>query len=218
MKKNTSSTEYIYHQIRQGIIDGRWTSGERLVTAKLASLFNVSRTPIREALKKLENDALVKIELNVGAVIRKIDIEEVKDVYELRAAIESVAVKRVIENGVNPKLIEKLRILCKKRKNAKNFDEFETSDREFHSAICEASKSNILQEVLENYMIISWSFNTTPRILKSRKFNHGKKMTEHDKIVDAIEAGDTSKSMRLMKNHILSASKALEDQYKKQAV
>jgi DNA-binding GntR family transcriptional regulator len=216
MEKKSSSTEIIYRKIRKGIIDGQWLPGERLVTAKLASQFKVSRTPIREALKKLENDALVDIELNVGAVIRKVDIQEVKDIYELRVALESLAVKKVIENGPSPQLIQQLRALSKLRKNAKNFEEFESSDHAFHLLICRASQSKVLQEIIENYMVIAASFTMTPRILKSRKFSHGKLMLEHDEIIDAIEAEDTAKAMRLMKKHITSACKKLEAQYLKQ--
>lgn len=217
MEKKTSSTDYIYQKIRKGIIDGYWLPGERLITAKLASQFNVSRTPIREALKKLENDALVNIELNVGAVIRKVDLKEVKDIYELRAALESLAVEKIIQNGADPELIEQLRSLCQKRKDATSFDEFETSDREFHFLLCRASQSKVLLEVTENYMIIASSFTTTPRIMKSRKFNHGRKMLDHDKIVDAIEAGNTKKAVRLVKKHIATAYATLEVQYMEQA-
>lgn len=212
-KKNISSTEDIYQQIREGIIDGLWLPGERLVTAKLADRFNVSRTPVREALKKLEKDGLVSIELNVGAVIRKVDIEEIKDIYELRAAVEAIAIRKVIENGPGPELIKRLRQLCRMRENANSFEEFEYSDREFHFQICRASKSKVLQEVVENYMVISSSFSATPRIVKSRRFDHGKKMNEHYKIVDAIEAGDTAKAMRLMEKHILNARSKLIAQY-----
>ena len=107
-----TTTETIYNQIRKNILEGTLLPREKLVTEKLASAYGVSRTPVREALRKLEQDGLVVSEANLGAVIRKLELEEILDIYEIREAIESIAVKKVASLTCEKKLITKLNSLC----------------------------------------------------------------------------------------------------------
>jgi DNA-binding GntR family transcriptional regulator len=80
-----------YEQIRTAIVEGRYEPGVRLVEQRIAAEFDLSRTPVREALRTLEAEGLVRIERNRGATVRGLTIEEVVDLYDLRSRLEGYA-------------------------------------------------------------------------------------------------------------------------------
>src|SRR5262249_54013606 len=87
-------TQSAYARIRQSIVEGRRAPGTRLVEQRLAEELDLSRTPVREALKMLEAEGLVVIERNVGAIVRLLDRQTVTDLYDLRARLESFGAGR----------------------------------------------------------------------------------------------------------------------------
>lgn len=94
MTGSEGNTEYAYARIREAIVEGRYPPSCRLVEQKVAAELNLSRTPVREALKMLAAEGLVTIERNVGAMVRPIDRKTIVDLYELRARLESYAASR----------------------------------------------------------------------------------------------------------------------------
>lgn len=80
-----------YEQIRTAILEGRYEPGTRLVEQRIAAEFDLSRTPVREALRTLEAEGLVRIERNRGATVRGLTTEEVVDLYDLRSRLEGYA-------------------------------------------------------------------------------------------------------------------------------
>lgn len=85
-----------YVALRQAIVEGRYRPGDRLVEQRIAADLNLSRTPIREALRTLEAEGLVVIAVNRGAMVRPIDLAQIDDLYELRARLESFAAFRAV--------------------------------------------------------------------------------------------------------------------------
>ena len=85
-----------YRAMRQAIVEGRYRPGERLVEQRISAELDLSRTPIREALRSLEAEGLVVITVNKGAMVRPIDVTELEDLYELRAHLESYAAHRAV--------------------------------------------------------------------------------------------------------------------------
>jgi DNA-binding GntR family transcriptional regulator len=83
-----------YEEIRRAIIEGRYRAGQRLVEKNLAEEFQVSRTPVREALRALESEGLVLSLPNKGAVVRSLSAQDVYDIYDLRVRLESLAAER----------------------------------------------------------------------------------------------------------------------------
>lgn len=80
-----------YDQIRTAIVEGRYEGGARLVEQRIAEEFDLSRTPVREALRRLQAEGLVRIERHRGATVRELSVEEVVDLYDLRARLEGYA-------------------------------------------------------------------------------------------------------------------------------
>src|SRR5699024_10282630 len=84
--------------LRKAILKGELQAGERLVQAQLAEAIGVSRMPIREALRTLELEGLVVMEPHKGAVVRPISKEDIEEIYELRIALEPLALKKSVPN------------------------------------------------------------------------------------------------------------------------
>lgn len=90
-KSALDSVEYAAQQIRDAIVSGRLTPGTRLIEARLTDQLNVSRHPVREALKRLSREGFVEVRPNRGAVVAEIDPENILEVYALRSALGSIA-------------------------------------------------------------------------------------------------------------------------------
>ena len=88
-----------YHRIRRAIVEGDYRPGERLVEQRVAEDLNLSRTPVREALRMLEAEGLVRIEPNRGAAVRLLSVDGINDLYELRARLESYAAELAAERA-----------------------------------------------------------------------------------------------------------------------
>jgi DNA-binding GntR family transcriptional regulator len=137
---------------------GRIPTNERLVEARLASQFGTSRTPIREALHKLELENLVSSIPRVGYVVKGLSEEDVNDICEIRSVIEGLAVKRAISQ-ITEKNLERLkRNIAETRKaiDEKRMDRMVTFDTEFHDILCQSSGSKRIHELsqlLREYML-----------------------------------------------------------------
>jgi DNA-binding GntR family transcriptional regulator len=83
-----------YEQIRRAIVEGRYQAGQRLVEKNLGEEFEVSRTPVREALRMLESDGLVVSLPNKGSIVRPLSAQDIYDIYDLRVRLESLAAER----------------------------------------------------------------------------------------------------------------------------
>src|SRR5271167_1412107 len=88
----------VLDELRQSIISGRLSPGERLVERELISMMGVSRTVIREALRQLESEGLVAIIPNKGPIVRTLTWEEAQDLYAIRAVLEGLAARLFVEN------------------------------------------------------------------------------------------------------------------------
>src|SRR5690625_3011319 len=84
--------------LRKAILKGELKAGERLVQTELAEAIGVSRMPIREALRTLETEGLIVMEPHKGAIVRSISIEDIKEIYELRLALEPLALQKSVPN------------------------------------------------------------------------------------------------------------------------
>ncbi len=101
LAENGSGTRgrlHAYEQIRQAIVEGRYAAGQRLIEKRLGEEFQVSRTPVREALRMLESEGLVLSLPNKGSVVRPLTAHDIYDIYELRVRLESLAAERAARN------------------------------------------------------------------------------------------------------------------------
>jgi DNA-binding GntR family transcriptional regulator len=197
----------ILERLRDLILTGEYGPDERLVEEQLAERLGVSRTPVRQALTMLEAEGLVEIAPHRGATVCSFSIEDVWDIYDLRAVMEGHAARRAagrIEGGE----LSRLRELTGEMEGllAGRFDDHEEEIRtlvglnqEFHGIIVEASRNRRLQRLINRTVEIPLMFKAffwyTPheRVIS----NH-----YHRQILEALEKGDADRAEIIMREHV----------------
>lgn len=204
---STSNGASAYDRIREAIVEGRYRPGQRLVEQRIGSEFDLSRTPIREALRSLEAEGLVVIEPNRGAVVRPIAASDIDDLYELRARLESFAAFRAgrlrtdaqletMNNAINgferaiPRAVSGGLAVLR---------EVNACNTEFHQAVTDAAHHPRLAILLRRATDVPLVFQAfrhfdLPALRRSNMF--------HRMIRDAIAAGNGPRAERLMTEHI----------------
>ena len=172
--------ERVYAHLRKAVLSGRIPSNERLVETQLASQLGTSRTPIREALHKLELENLVSSIPRVGYVVKGLSEEDVNDICEIRSVIEGLAVKRAISQ-MTEKNLERLRRNIEETRRAvheNRMDRMVAFDTEFHDILCQSSGSKRIHELsqlLREYMLkFRIECLRTPEVASRAALAHGR--------------------------------------------
>jgi DNA-binding GntR family transcriptional regulator len=200
--------EVVFDTIREAIIDGRLKPGLHLMETQLAEDLGVSRTPVREAIRKLELEGFVVMIPRKGAYVAGISSKEISSVFEVRRALEELAAE-LAANRASDEVIEKLeRLLVEFGICVDNHDvdKFVELDTKFHSLIYDASGNervgpmvNLLREHIQRYRMRSLS--SVNRIKRA--------LEEHTLIVEALAARDPDLAKQKSGEHIYCAENAL---------
>jgi len=202
--------------IRSRILGGTFTSGERLVETRLAKQLQVSRGPVREALKQLAAEGLVREEPRRGTFVAAPTEEDARDLYDLRTAIEARAARLIIENA-DPSAIDVLRAAIAKMSEAVRASDLKglvRSDYEFHETLCRASGNRRLHEVfVRNAGVLRVLIH-----LEEERFYESFEQVErqHREVLAGIEAGDASLAEGLIVEHLEGARDRLLKHLKEQ--
>jgi DNA-binding GntR family transcriptional regulator len=204
IKSNQNSGDDIYAKIVHDIQSGTLLPGDRLTETDLAARFDISRTPVREAIRQLEGDGLVVHQPRLGATIRKLDHSEISELYEMRAVLESTAARLAARVASEPELDE----ISALHDAMKRTDEIETLYRLnqlFHAAILDAARNRFLVKATQ-------SAQKTLLILGRSTMEQSDRaeiaLQEHQVILDALRARDQTASERAMRSHIEGAHAA----------
>lgn len=204
---STSSGERAYEAIKQQILSGGYPAGARLREEELSAAVGVSRTPIREALRRLSAEGVVEFLPNRGAHVASWTDQELNEIFELRALLESYAARRAATR-VGPTEIERLDKLASAMEEALDMDDEESLVRvaelnnEFHQLLMQAAASPQLVTMTQAIVQIPLVHRTFRRYTHAdllRSFAH------HRELVDACRAGDGVWAESVMRSHILAA-------------
>jgi DNA-binding GntR family transcriptional regulator len=203
-------TNQIYSEIVRQIAAGQLSPGQRLVEKKLALLFDTSRTPIREVLFKLERDGLVQRTRNEGARVAAFTPDDIEQIYEIRAALECLAVRNAVKNLTLNSLFDFERRLEELRANTgpDTYKQLYEVDLQLHELIISHSGNPRLASYLERLSLLINSV----RLLTQRSEDVLRAaFEEHLVIIRALIARDGELAERLVGEHIQSAKRrALE--------
>ena len=200
-----------YEMVRSLIIEGRFRPGERLKEDELTALCDVSRTPIREALRRLAVEGLVVILPNQGAHVADMDPGEIDEIYALRAMIESHAARRAATR-LTPAALDRLNELAAEmeavvaRGGAVVQESFPVLNGEFHRLILDAADSPRLSVMAGMVVEIPLVLRTLARYSDKeleRSQHH------HRELIAAFEARDVEWASAVMRSHIQAASHAV---------
>ena len=208
--------DVVFQTLRQAILKGELKPGERLMEIQLAQKLGVSRTPVREAIRKLELEGLVVMIPRKGAEVAKITVRDLKDALEVRMAIDSLSVKLACERlDENDKTeIKQACVAFREAVKSKNVQAIVEGDERFHNTIYRASK---------NQKLITIAMNLREQVYRYRfeyvkDFSyHENLIREHDQITEAILKGDVETAQKIMKEHIYNQEQIVIRNLQKEA-
>jgi DNA-binding GntR family transcriptional regulator len=190
-----------YETLKQAIFDGQLKPGEPLIETALASWYKVSRTPVREALSRLEQDGLVE-RSDRGLIVRRRSPEEIIDIYETRIALEATAGRMAAERRSDHDIRILRRLIQRSRDVAADDDQKADLNREFHHAIWHASHNESLRDLLTRLDLHLARYPATTLSYPNR-WEEAK--AEHTALVDAVEARDGSRAYEISRIHFTTA-------------
>ena len=195
--------DVVFVTLRRQILKGDLKPGERLKEISLANRLGVSRTPIREAIRKLEHEGLVEMLPRRGAHVAGITRQELRDVLEVRKTLEVLAITRAAEL-MKEEDFETLKEAEKAfRKLVENPDADLTglgeADEHFHDIIYQSTGNRRLIQILGNLREQMYRFRV--EYLKDKDIRHSL-VLEHDALAEALAARDREEAVRLIKLHI----------------
>lgn len=194
--------EIVFESIREAIINGTLKQGERLMETQLAEELGVSRTPVREAIRKLELEGLVVMVPRKGAYVAGISAKDAADILEIRAALEGLAAKLAAERITDEEINELLHDIEKMGEAIEQGD-VETAidfDSKFHSALIGASRNSRLVAMVSNLQEQVQRFRVMLTVTRQDLARDS--LSEHKKIVDALSRKDRFLAQSLAKEHV----------------
>jgi DNA-binding GntR family transcriptional regulator len=208
---NRTLWEQVRDRLREDILAGRLEPGTELSEVALAKDFGTSRGPLREALGRLASEGLVTITPRRGAVVAQLSREEFIDAYQVREALETLAVRLAVPLMSDGEIAH-LRELCELMDRAARDDEvrvFFDTNNSFHEALVRGSRNRKLHEV--HRMLVGQMVPYLPRSLELRG-NLQQSVAEHQAILAAIEERDSERAARLLAEHIEVPQRVLESE------
>lgn len=199
--------EQVFQTLEEDILQGRLKPGEVITELRLSKALGVSRTPIREALQHLEQESLVEIRPNRGAVVLGITRDDLEVIYDMRIRLEglaaSLAAKTADEEQLNA--MKEVLDLQEFYVEKNDPDEQEIFDSRFHEMVYEFSGKRILYEVLKN---LHRRITRYRRLSVTDMDRARKAITEHREIYEAIRDGNGSLADTLTIRHVENAKRS----------
>ena len=208
-----SLTTLVQRELERRIHGGELKPGSKLNEAELAGALGVSRGPVREAFRALDQSGLVRTEKNRGVFVRQVSLEEANEIYEVRAALEGL-VGRLAASRIRLEQVEKIRAVVKKMHalarrigQPGDADAYYPLNVEFHELLVEAAGNRALQA---NYRRIVNELDLYRRETISRSAENIPVSTrEHEAIVNAVAKGDEKLAERLLHEHVMTSRERL---------
>jgi len=205
IRQAASAADIVYEALRKAIIEGDLAEGENLRQDQIASMFNTSRIPVREALSRLEQNGLITTQRYKGAVVAGLSIEEIEEIFEFRALIEAEVIRLAVPR-LTGKTLDAARRHCQAFDSEANSAMWGEINRNFHYSLYEAARRPYYLQ------IVRASLDRIDRYLRAQlTLTNGmsRARREHKGILDACVAGDADKAAELTRDHILGAGRAL---------
>ncbi|MBT5941154.1 MAG: GntR family transcriptional regulator [Rhodospirillaceae bacterium] len=196
----------VYEKIRADILTCVLAPGSRVFENDLAQRYNVSKSPVRDALLRLQEQGLIDVLPRKGYLIRPISIGDAHDLYEMRLLLEKSCIRRACDEASDEELAS-----LDKFRSVENGDlaHWVTYNRDFHRRIAELSgnarMAKMAQEVIDQFDRLTFvGVSAAPSAAAAEKF-----VTEHCEIIDALQAHDRSTVTSLINKHISKSQKQL---------
>ncbi|MFD3537876.1 GntR family transcriptional regulator [Streptomyces sp. NPDC058662] len=196
-----TAADRVYQYVKQGVLDRCYEGGTLLTEGELAVAVGVSRTPVREALLRLETEGLLKLYPKKGALVLPVSAQEITDVLETRLLVEEFTVRRAVP--APPGLLERLAGLVEEQRRhaaAGDLAAMTAADRAFHAEIVRSAGNQILQRLYDQ--LRDRQLRMGVAVLHAHPERVERTLAEHTGILDALRAGDAEAAASAVRGHI----------------
>jgi len=201
-------SEDIAESIKTAIIKGKFKPGEKISEGELAESMGISRTPLREAFRKLENEGFIKIIPRKGAVVANLDADEAIDLYEIKSTLEGLAARLAARNmkekdiGKLEKINEELRELI----DQNDLESFYRVHTRFHGGFVKLCGNKRLIQMISN---LNDHFNRFGIISLTLPGQFEKAIEQHAQIIEAFKSGDQNLVEKKVKTNVMTGGRVL---------
>ena len=204
-----SRIDIAYQYLYSSIVKNEIKAGEPIIEQEISNKIGVSRTPIREALKRLEADGLIRHIPQRGKFVNEITEQDIEEIFVLRETLEKLALQKSIIR-IPSESIESLEIELEKLTNDSSYEKFYESDRKLHELIVKFGNNKRLDEILSKLnaqieMLRIVSSMKPKRLEKSKE--------EHIKIIKALKSRNFEKTSQLLSEHIINIKNSVLEVY-----
>lgn len=202
-----SVSEVIVKYIREAIIAGHIAEDEPIRQDEIAKLFNVSKIPVREALKQLEAEGLVEFKKNRGAIVTRISEEELAQIFEVRVMLETKLIQLAVPN-MTKETFKKADEICNKFIDTMDIGSWTTLNWQLHACLYEPAQRPYMLALIRSI------YDKIERYLRIQmNISEGKTLAneEHRKIVEACKMKDVNLAVKLIEEHINTVCQSLYD-------
>jgi DNA-binding GntR family transcriptional regulator len=191
-----------YQQLRALVKDGVLKPGDRIIEATIAQQLGVSRTPVRDAIRRLEGEGLLEHEPRAGLVVSKLDRRGVAELYEMREVLEGTAA-RLFTRHASDLEVEELQYLLEVEQGLQgNPQELGLHNLKFHAQIHRGAHNRFLEKALRAVNAVRWLLGPTQMLAAPRA---AQALAEHAELVEAITRRDAEKAESIARKHLRSA-------------
>lgn len=208
--------EIVLEALKEAIVNGKLKPGERLMEQQVAEELGVSRTPVREAIRKLEIEGFVIIIPRKGAYVSDISLKDIVQVFEVRAAMEALAAGLAAQRIADEQLekLERKLVEVKNAVDSSDLDNIIQFDTDFHEIIYEASRNDRLVQILNNLREQIQRYRTASLASPGRLKDT---LKEHQELVEAISTRNVALAQKLAKEHIENAENTIIEAFKEKS-
>ncbi|OIK05927.1 GntR family transcriptional regulator [Streptomyces monashensis] len=199
--KQPPAADRVYTHVKQGVLDRRYEGGTLLTEGELADAVGVSRTPVREALLRLEVEGLIRLYPKKGALVLPVSAQEIADVVETRQLVEEHAARKAVP--APPALLERLAELLEQQKAqaaAGDLAGAALTDRTFHAEIVRSGGNEILSRLYDQ--LRDRQLRMGVAVMHSHPDRIAKTLAEHEEILEALRAGDAQAAVGVVHRHV----------------
>jgi DNA-binding GntR family transcriptional regulator len=189
----------IYQKLLAAIENGDLRPGDRLLETDLAQRFGVSRTPIREAIRRLETDGLVAHKPRVGAMIRVLAQQEIVELYEMRIVLEATAAQMAAKHASKAEIHTLKTLNSQMMQVARDPYKVAMLNRKFHGCILSAARNRFLAQ---SHNSLSHALVLLGKTTLESSERVKDVVSQHDAIVEALKSGQPETAAKLMRTHM----------------
>lgn len=207
-----SITDQVAEKVRSAIVAGKYKPGSSLSESNLSDYFQVSRTPVREALKQLEREGLIEIIPRVGTRVKKSTEKELTELFTVKEVLEGLAAAQITDNK-DEQVIEELErnvLAMEEAVRSGDQDKYVEANKKFHANIVEGANNskltfslNLLMNQIPYQQYVHMTIEAPRRIEKS--------LAEHRYILEKIKEGDAEAAESAMRAHVKASESKLKE-------